>query len=465
MYFRGANEASAFATQYAITSDTNGGNGYVYNQNNTPTGYRGGGNSTNVESVSAISLGGSKFLVQYAEFNGLGTGGPTKQTLQVFDYSDNNPGTAGIQPSTTELASLQANTNDNGWQIGARSFALKEGGFVSLWASNQSSAGSATAGGTMDGFDVYSRRFSYNGSNKLTALDTVETRVNTTTNGVNGVGFDTMSTGHFSGVGLAHGGYVVVWQKFTSAGASETYSQGFDAAGNKLGSETLVSTNFVDSTGTVTTLPWVAALKDGGYVVSWTSENTTDYAMNSLTGDIKMVIVNADGSVRAAGQTPAITASYLGSAGTLTGDAAVNTLDGRNGATVMDAQGGNDYLIIQDTAFTSVDGGLGRDTLVWSSSSSLNFSAIAAKVSNIEVIHLGDSGTNQLTLSLSDVLGASSTTDQLLVQGGAGDTVDLDLAKWSTAATQTYKGESYAVYSHADNAAASLWVHATLSVI
>jgi uncharacterized Rossmann fold enzyme len=66
---------------------------------------------------------------------------------------------------------------------------------------------------------------------------------------------------------------------------------------------------------------------------------------------------------------------------------------------------------------------------------------------------------------LSDVLGASSTTDQLLVQGGAGDTVDLDLAKWSTAATQTYKGESYAVYSHADNAAASLWVHATLSVI
>jgi hypothetical protein len=364
------------------------------------------------------------------------------------------------------LASVQANTNDNGWQIGARSFALKEGGFVSLWASNHGSAASTTEGGTMDGFDMYSRRYSFNSStNALTALDTAEKRVNTTTNGVNGVGFDTMSTGHFSGVGLEHGGYVVVWQKFTSQGASETYSQGFDAAGNKLGGETLVSTNFVDSTGTVTTLPWVAALKDGGYVVTWTSENTTDYAENSLTADIKMVIVNADGSVRAAGQTPATTASYLDSSGPLTGDAAVNTLDGRKGATVMDAQGGNDYLIIQDTAFTSLDGGLGRDTLVWSSSSNLNFSAIADNVSNIEVIHLGDTEINQLTLSLSDVLGASSTTDQLLVQGGAGDTVDLDLAKWSTAATQTYKGESYAVYSHADNAAASLWVLATLSVI
>jgi hypothetical protein len=110
-----------------------------------------------------------------------------------------------------------------------------------------------------------------------------------------------MATGHMSGVALEHGGYVIVWTKMLSNTLSEVYSQSFDAAGNKLGGETLVSTQTVDGTGSVDTLPYVAALADGGYVVTWTNSNQ-DYKVNSLTADIKSVIVNADGSIRGEGE-------------------------------------------------------------------------------------------------------------------------------------------------------------------
>ncbi|MBB4042129.1 hypothetical protein GGR34_003814 [Microvirga flocculans] len=70
---------------------------------------------------------------------------------------------------------------------------------------------------------------------------------------------------------LADGGYVVTWQSILGSDGSNwgIYSQRFDAAGAKVGGETLVNT----TTAGDQTLPHVAALPDGGYLVTWESRD------------------------------------------------------------------------------------------------------------------------------------------------------------------------------------------------
>src|SRR5690606_24952360 len=153
--------------------------------------------------------------------------------------------------------------------------------------------------------------------------------------------------------------------------------------------------------------PAVTALKDGGYAVTWTSGTDRREWYMDGTNDVKIVIVNADGSIRAAGETPDINASYITGAGDLTGNAAVNTLDGKNGVASFDAGARYDSVILTNTTFTMANGGTGEDTLIWTAHSTLVFADIAAKVSSFAVIHLGDQIANTLTLTQADVEGIS----------------------------------------------------------
>lgn len=428
------------------------GTGYIYSPANMPTGgLNGAYNSSNVEGLASINLGGGYYAVQYmSSVGGIGSnaGTFTDIYLKVFNYSTGN----------TQVGTLvTANTVTDRWQIGSQMVALKEGGFVSVWASN---AGSTGTNGTMDGFDVYARRFAWNGTN-IVAVDVAENRVNTSVTGTNGVGFDRMSV-QLGAAALEQGGYVVVWSKFLSATSSEIFAQTYDAAGNRLGGETLISTD----TAPVGVMPAVSALEDGGYVVSWTSFTSGNWYDNSDTANVKSVVVNADGSIRGAGDSTVypITASYLDAvSGIITGDGAVNTLDGRHGATVLNAGAGNDYIMIKDTNFTSADGGADTDTLIWSSTANLNYADIVAKTTGIEIIHLGDLNANVLSLSVNDVLAASGTTDTLVVQGGTTDSVNLD-GTWSLLNTVAWHGASYSVYSNQLSKTASLWVQQGLTV-
>ena len=65
---------------------------------------------------------------------------------------------------------------------------------------------------------------------------------------------------------LAGGGWVVVWTSESSATVAPIRMQRFDSHGEKLGTETLVSTSAGQDT-----IPGVAVLNDGTYVVTWTS--------------------------------------------------------------------------------------------------------------------------------------------------------------------------------------------------
>ena len=463
-----------------LTDENDGANGYLHNHlSYTPLGGRSHSlhHACNSESVSAISLGGNKYLVQYAEFNKANyIKNLTKETLEVYEYNGS---------TSTLKTSMTANNFDNGWQLGAKSISLKEGGFVSLWLSNHSGASSISDKGRMDDFDVYARRFNYDANtNSLYAVDASEKRVNTTTNGVNGMGYDTLTTGGFSGAALEHGGYVVVWVKMISQSAGEVYSQVFDAAGNQVGGETLVSTHAVDGYGSVNLLPSVAGLKDGGYVISWANVATNDYAVNSFASDIKMAMFNADGSMRG-GTTAMIgrgyqmnpyslmseddsttSAEYLTGSGVLTATKnGVTTLDGRQGATDLIGGSANDYFIIKDTNFHSILGGEGIDSLIWDSAANLRLADLISKIQGIEVVHLGDQYDNRVEVSLNDVLNLSTTTNTLMIQGGRGDQVVLEQDQWVVTSTQNYQGETYQVYAHNDNLTASLWIQNHLGVI
>ncbi len=440
-----ANGTALDSRPVALTTGTNQNNGFGFvlgGYVGQPTG-TGTSTATTTQGMSAVDIGDGKYAVLYMSSKSGSVGG-TDMYMKVIDFS------TGKEISGSEI---KANAFTDKMQIGASMVALKGGGFIGVWASNTGSAGNY---GTMDGFDVYARRFDWDvATQKLVTLDDTEVRVNTSTDGVNGVAFNALSV-NLSVAALEQGGYVVVWSKFTAANKSDVYAQSFDAVGNKLGGETLISTETVN----LDTLPSVTALADGGYVVSWNSMTTSANYLNGRKNDINSVIVNADGTIRGTGDTNSYepTASYIDGAGILTGNDSVNTLDGRHGATVMNGGAGNDYIIISDTNFISIDGGAGFDTLIWDSTENLNFSDISHKVTGIEAIHLGDKNANQLTLTLNDVVNASDTTDVLVIQGGSSDSVNLTDAGWYSVGSQIWRGDTYQVLLNTYDIHASLWV-------
>ena len=113
---------------------------------------------------------------------------------------------------------------------------LSDGGYVVIWHGNYEGA-------------VFAQRYDAYGN----ALGS-ETRVNTTA-----------ETAELPVVAaLSDGGYVVIW--IGDDGFSDgIYAQRYDASGTALGSETIVNTTKVNQQ----TFPAVAALSDGGYVVTW----------------------------------------------------------------------------------------------------------------------------------------------------------------------------------------------------
>ena len=92
--------------------------------------------------------------------------------------------------------------------------------------------------------------------------------------------------------GLADGGFVVVWQTdYTSqiGWSSEIKQQRYDALGNAVGGETLVNT----LTAGDQTKAQVTALASGGYIVTW---ETSDSAQDGNGTAIKAQLLDASGA-------------------------------------------------------------------------------------------------------------------------------------------------------------------------
>ncbi len=138
------------------------------------------------------------------------------------------------------------NTYTTGTQSDPSITALNDGGFVVSWQSIDQDGSSS---------GIYAQRYDVNGVEQGS-----EFRVNTYT--IN-------SQGQPSIAALNDGGFVVSWKSFAQDGSNwGIYAQRYDASGLALGGEFLVNTH-IDG---LQTNPSIAALNDGGFVVSWTSD-------------------------------------------------------------------------------------------------------------------------------------------------------------------------------------------------
>ncbi|MDZ4761724.1 MAG: Ig-like domain-containing protein [Alphaproteobacteria bacterium] len=128
-------------------------------------------------------------------------------------------------------------------EVAVRSAALEGGGYVVSWSSPGA-----------DGHDMYTQRF-----NAAGVPVGAELRVNTTT----------PNNQYWAAVaGLNGGGFVIGWSSDGQDGSGfGSYAQRFDANGTPVGGEIPLNTYTAGNQ----TQPMIAALADGGFVASWTS--------------------------------------------------------------------------------------------------------------------------------------------------------------------------------------------------
>lgn len=137
------------------------------------------------------------------------------------------------------------NTTSGLPQYGSSVTALEGGGYVATWTSLTASA---------DTFEVMGQVFD-NSGNKVGGEITLSTNT-----------ADTQAGAEVAA--LEGGGFVAVWSS-DHTGDSNVYAQRFDATGNKVGAETLVNTTTTNDQLSAS----VSGTSDGGFTVSWTSED------------------------------------------------------------------------------------------------------------------------------------------------------------------------------------------------
>ncbi|MCW5600131.1 hypothetical protein [Nitrosomonas sp.] len=142
------------------------------------------------------------------------------------------------------------NTYMTNYQGGPSTAALTDGGFIVCWQSyNQNGDGF---------FDVYAQRYDASG---VARGD--EFRINTKANHTDNQRIPSIAA-------LADGGFVVSWESYNQDGDGlGVYARHYAANGEAQGGEFLINTVIADNQSN----PSVAALADGGFVVTWNSYN------------------------------------------------------------------------------------------------------------------------------------------------------------------------------------------------
>jgi len=202
---------------------------------------------------------------------------------------------AGVAPDPA----FAINSTTTGLQNGTNAAAFEDGGFVVLWNHEG-------AGGDGDGYAIFGRLFDANG----VAVD-VQFQVNQTT------------TDHqlYADVTVLNdGNFVVAWQSGGGSGV-DIYARLYSADGTALTDEFLVNTENVSDQSN----PAVIDLDDGGFLVTWTSQNQDAAGGSGFYGQ------RFDANGDAVGQEFLINETTTGN----------QTASGQNGGNVDQLENGN----------------------------------------------------------------------------------------------------------------------------
>ncbi len=112
---------------------------------------------------------------------------------------------------------------------------------------------------------------------------------------------------------------------------------------------------------------------------------------------------------------------------------------------------GNDTIHLSTLGFVLIDGGAGTDTLELDGSNMiLNLIEASTKIQHIEIIDLGKSGTNSVTLDVNEALTITDKPeDDLIIKGTTGDQVNLKHGTndvWAVSGQRDVDGVQFDIY-------------------
>lgn len=123
----------------------------------------------------------------------------------------------------------------------------------------------------------------------------------------------------------------------------------------------------------------------------------------------------------------------------------------------VEGSSGNDTIHLSSLGFVQIDGGAGTDTLLLDGANLLlNLIELGSKVSNIEIIDLGKSGSNSVTLDVNEALSITDKPeDDLLIKGSIGDEINLKHGisdTWAISGQRDVDGIQFDVYHNSSQA-------------
>ncbi|WP_370277548.1 Ig-like domain-containing protein [Pontibacterium sp.] len=291
---------------------------------------------------------------------------------QQFDSDGNAQGTE-----------FQINTYTRNNQTESSITALSDGGFVVTWESDRQDG---------SGRGIYGQRFDANGDSQGG-----EFLINTETSGNQTAPVVT---------DLDDGGFIVVWSSSNQDGSGNgIYGQRFDSDAQALGEEFQINTETSRSQDDAS----VAALDEGGFVVTWHSDS-----QDGSGGGVFGQRFDTDGN-------------------TIGGEFQVNSYTHMHQADAVVTGLNSDDLISEPTSFmfTSTIYSNGNQIDVLDSDDSFQLSQLAEEITGIDTVDLSGTETNSVQISEAALLARTDDDDTLFVTGDFGDSVNLTGDGWA----------------------------------
>lgn len=225
-----------------------------------------------------------------------------------------------------------------------------------------------------------------------------------------------------------------------------------DAAGNHTWLNVGLNGNIISTTPPTALM--MAAETDTLSVLA-ASESSDDHntLANATTTAAKVSAVAAAATTEAqSAENQQATEENVATGAYTIGGVTINLADGtQQTGDAVQGSAGNDTIHLSSLGLTHIDGGAGTDTLILDGQNILlDLTALGDKIQNIEIVDLGSSGTNSITLDLQQALRITDKPeDDLLIKGGAGDRVNLVQGQgdiWSVSGQRDIGGIQFDVY-------------------